>query len=100
MKSTIIDLNKINKMSGNIFIKKYKNKNLILKDNNIEIECKINKYELLFKNKNFYSLESIDAGNNINYPINIFSIYFYDIIEEVPSFQNVYINNIRYYLNR
>jgi hypothetical protein len=89
MSYTIIDINKINKITGNNFIKKYKNKKLIIKDNHLEIKCKITTSNILFNNKKYYILTTdYDTLNPI------FSIYFYDIINLEPSFENIYIDYI------
>ena len=69
------------------FIKKYKNKTFILKNNSMEFEVKLSKTKSCINSKlDFYSLYTIE-----NSPINNIDIINIHFFYKKPSFENVYI---------
>lgn len=71
------------------FIKKYKNKTFIIKNDKMEIEVKLEKIKSVINSKSdFYSITTTEKGTDIEY---VFAIVF---LYKTPSYENVYIKNI------
>ena len=71
------------------FIKKYKNKTFLIKNDKMEIEVKLEKIKSAINSKlDFYSINTTEKGNEIEY---VFAIVF---LYKKPSYENVFIKNI------
>ena len=79
-----------NKTNIHDFIKKYKNKIFIIKNDKMEIEVKLNKIKSAINSKlDFYSITTTEKGSvGVEY---IFAIAF---LYKTPSYENVFIKNI------
>jgi hypothetical protein len=74
------------------FIKKYKNKTFILKNDSMEFEVKLHKIKSLINSKlDYYIINTIENGFDIEHIKHVFRI---DFFYKKPSFENVYIYNI------
>lgn len=74
------------------FIKKYKNKTFILKNDSMEFEVKLSKIKSLIDSKlDYYIINTIENGFDIEHVKYVFRI---DFFYKKPSFENVYIYNI------
>ena len=79
-----------NKTNIHDFIKKYKNKTFIIKNDKMEIEVKLKKIKSAINSKlDFYSITTTEKGSvGVEY---IFAIAF---LYKTPSYENVFIKNI------
>jgi hypothetical protein len=71
------------------FIKKFKNKTFLLKNNLMEFEVKLSKIKSFINSKlNYYAINTIENGIDIKY------VFLIEFFYKNPSFENIYIANI------
>ena len=87
-----INLDKLPKMKGSKFIELYKKyKKIIITWNNISLDFVISENKHIYSEEKYYTLSTTQKSDS---ELNIISIDFKDKLKDIPSFSNVYINNI------